>query len=723
LKSKSLSIFLIVLLLFVMLPISPAQSLEIMAEEQAVKRISGANRYGTAVAISQEGWETADTVVLARGDDYADALAGVPLAYALDAPMLLTHKDRLTESTKDEILRLKAKKVYILGGTGAVSEVVEDAVKAMGLDVVRVSGSNRFGTAAAVAKELTKIRPATKVVLAYGLDFPDALAAASYAAINGFPILLVRTNSLTSATEAVIAELNIEDFIVVGGTGVISEALFNSLSSATRIAGKNRFGTAVELAKYFTPGTERVYLATGMNFADAITGGVLAAKNGNGMLLIQQDRIPQSVKDYIDNNNYSQVAAFGGSGAISDGVLNSLSNMQQEIGNSNGNLANGGRVTYSDGWVYYSYAEGIFRKNDAGIEKKISSVDASHLNVVGDWVYYIDHSEYFDRGYIYRMHLDGSNPELLSSDFAMYMNVLGEWIYYYSSHIIYRMRFDGSAKELICNSGGWGDTYATGINVANGYIYYISVIDQDSWEQTIFTKVNIETGETTFGESTYGGGVGYDLIVEENWAYYGTNCIEKGSLEGEFPKPLNNDDYSVFNVADGFIYYLPWDGSALYKMRTDGSNLTCLYQFGSLDEDCYVNGIFIAGERIYITFYTPAYHWKVPGTYEMYRMNLDGSDCEQVYTCTPDPKVELFEIQGTVTSEVFPLDDIYIEANNDGDWDSACLDSDGHYSLLLAAGSYTLGIWDWDDDGDEILLYQTEIVVTQDAVLAPIELD
>ncbi|MDD4402396.1 MAG: cell wall-binding repeat-containing protein [Desulfitobacteriaceae bacterium] len=293
--------------------------------EPAVNRISGANRYGTAVAISQEGWETADTVVLARGDDYADALAGVPLAYALDAPMLLTHKDRLTGSTKDEILRLQAKKVYVLGGTGAVSEAVEDAVKALGLDVVRIFGANRFGTAAAVAKELAKMRPATKAVLAYGLDFPDALAAASYAAVYGYPILLVRTDALTSATETVIAELNIDDFIVVGGTGVISEALFNSLSSATRIAGKNRFETAVELANYFEPYNDWVYLATGLDFADAITGGVLAAKTGNGMLLVRNDRIPTSVQQYLPQVSYATI--FGGPGVVGECVADEVQDL------------------------------------------------------------------------------------------------------------------------------------------------------------------------------------------------------------------------------------------------------------------------------------------------------------------------------------------------------------------------------------------------------------
>ncbi len=186
-KNKGLSVFIICLLLLIVLPVAPVQSLEVMAGEPTVKRICGSNRYGTAVAVSKEGWVSSDTVVLARGDDYADALAGVPLAYALDAPMLLTHNDRLTESTKAEILRLRATKAYILGGTSAVSLTVENALKAMGLNVVRIAGANRYGTAAEVARELAKFNQPAKAILAYGLDFPDALVAASYAAVNGLP--------------------------------------------------------------------------------------------------------------------------------------------------------------------------------------------------------------------------------------------------------------------------------------------------------------------------------------------------------------------------------------------------------------------------------------------------------------------------------------------------------------------------------------------------------
>ncbi len=106
------------------------------------KRLSGLNRFETATAISQEGWlNGADTVVLARGYDFPDALAGTTLAYQLDAPMLLTHDTNLTSTTKTEILRLKAKKVILLGSSDAISPEVEKELKGMGLQVNRIGGT------------------------------------------------------------------------------------------------------------------------------------------------------------------------------------------------------------------------------------------------------------------------------------------------------------------------------------------------------------------------------------------------------------------------------------------------------------------------------------------------------------------------------------------------------------------------------------------------------
>src|SRR5690606_8705218 len=116
-----------------------------------VDRVEGQSRYETAVLTSQKGWESSDVVVLARGDEYADALAGVPLAAKYDAPLLLTQSSKLTAETKAEIERLGASKVIVLGGQAAISSYVTGQLVDSVLTVERIAGDNRVDTAVKVA--------------------------------------------------------------------------------------------------------------------------------------------------------------------------------------------------------------------------------------------------------------------------------------------------------------------------------------------------------------------------------------------------------------------------------------------------------------------------------------------------------------------------------------------------------------------------------------------
>lgn len=290
-------------------------------------RLSGANRYGTAAEISAQGWETADTVVLARGDNFADGLAGVPLARQLDAPLLLTRTSTLPAETREEIVRLQAKKVYILGGTGAISTGVRRELEALGLDVDRISGSNRFETAAEIARLLD---PADTAVVVYGYNFPDALSAAAHAAANGYPILLTDQNSLPSSTTAVIKELGIKNSVAIGGTAVISSSVLNKLPNPVRVQGPNRYATSVEVNKFFGPDNSTVYVASGLEFADALAGAALAAKENCGILLTGKE-FPDALGSYLPYLNPQEAILFGGPAAVPTGVEVELSQLLQQL--------------------------------------------------------------------------------------------------------------------------------------------------------------------------------------------------------------------------------------------------------------------------------------------------------------------------------------------------------------------------------------------------------
>ena len=154
-----------------------------------VTRVSGSNREATAIAISGEVYQKADTVVLASGETYADSLAGVPLAYAMDAPLLLVQKG-LNKAILNELARLQAKKVVILGGEVAVKRDVEQGLREKGYETERLAGATRFETAVEIAERLETLCGKPKeVFLVSAVTFPDALSVSSIAALEKVPIL------------------------------------------------------------------------------------------------------------------------------------------------------------------------------------------------------------------------------------------------------------------------------------------------------------------------------------------------------------------------------------------------------------------------------------------------------------------------------------------------------------------------------------------------------
>ncbi|MCA0987102.1 cell wall-binding repeat-containing protein [Guptibacillus algicola] len=285
-------------------------------------RTSGKDRYKTAIEVSKEGWEQSDTVVIARGDTYPDALAGAPLAYKYDAPILLNPENKLNADVRAELDRLSAKKVIILGGKGAISNYVEYQIEGLGIKAERISGKDRFETAANIAARLDG-NPA-KAVIADGYNYPDALAVASHAAKQGYPILLTGKKELPTATKTALRY--IDETIVVGGTGAISEDVFNELPNPKRYSGSDRYSTAATIATDLVGETNKAFITTGSEFADALTGSVLAAKEDAVMLLVQKDNVPTATQSAIDELDIKNFRILGGTGAVSEDVINQLIN-------------------------------------------------------------------------------------------------------------------------------------------------------------------------------------------------------------------------------------------------------------------------------------------------------------------------------------------------------------------------------------------------------------
>ncbi|MEA3056753.1 MAG: hypothetical protein QOD30_2185, partial [Actinomycetota bacterium] len=184
------------------------------------ERIAGATRYETSTAVSSLFPTPAPVVFVASGTDFPDALAGGAAAAAATAPLLLTPSDVLPLAVGNELARLAPPDALVLGGTSAVSAAVQKAVDARVARVRRLAGTDRYGTAAAIATD--RFGQANQVILATGSAFPDALAAAPYARWQQAPVLLTG-GCVPPVTLDFLRAHGWTDVTVVGGTGAVPE--------------------------------------------------------------------------------------------------------------------------------------------------------------------------------------------------------------------------------------------------------------------------------------------------------------------------------------------------------------------------------------------------------------------------------------------------------------------------------------------------------------------
>ncbi|WP_347548500.1 cell wall-binding repeat-containing protein [Pseudalkalibacillus hwajinpoensis] len=289
------------------------------SDDPVVTRIAGEDRYETAVEIAKAGFEEGYTphVVLATGANFPDALAGAPFAYQMGAPILLTNTKSIPDSVKEAFNYFGVEHVTILGGPTAVTKDVENALKKMNITFDRIAGKDRYETASLIASELDPSFSDTAFVT-YGGNFPDALSVASIAATQGSPILLTKTKEVPAATAKALKNYN--DTYVIGGTKVVSKEVFTKLPNAKRIAGSDRYDTSVQVVKQLDMPVDFVNLATGLNYADALTGSVLAANMYEPVLLTKKTELPEPVRNLFIDKETFYFTIFGGPNAVSEDV-------------------------------------------------------------------------------------------------------------------------------------------------------------------------------------------------------------------------------------------------------------------------------------------------------------------------------------------------------------------------------------------------------------------
>ncbi|MBU5228246.1 cell wall-binding repeat-containing protein [Clostridium senegalense] len=284
-------------------------------------RLCGSDRFETANKIADEFCKTneelgltleygeyfypdcattsVDTVILANGFNYPDALCATPLSRTLNAPILLTHQDNLTDSTKKQIEKMKIKNVTIVGGETAVSESVTNQLKSMGINVIRLGGIDRYETSYVIAEKVAEGKKLKGATIVSGMDWHDAMIASPTAAIKDIPMLLVpiSDNPILPKYKALLERNNLNlDRVYSYGEykkettpEILRKIIPQPIGSDggyknSEATGENKYVNSFAILNHqyqrilpYSVG-ENVFLTRGDDFADSLTVAPLAAK-------------------------------------------------------------------------------------------------------------------------------------------------------------------------------------------------------------------------------------------------------------------------------------------------------------------------------------------------------------------------------------------------------------------------------------------------------------
>lgn len=277
------------------------------ANVENVTRIAGKDRIATSIEISKAMFNESDNVVLASGFNFADALSAGQLAAALNAPLILS-KDQLDSRTSDEIAKLKPNNIYIVGGETALSSNIEESVKSVvnDINIERLKGNDRYETSVKVMEKTKEFVDAEYLLIASGKNFPDALSATSFMANHKALMVLSDGNSYPKSDLKEIAIGGVNQLPLNGFTG-------------ERIAGNDRYQTALAIARRSFESNENAILANSKVFADSLSAVSVAKNYKAPIILTDNENLTQSTKSYLENMN--SVTIIGGEKSVSSNIF------------------------------------------------------------------------------------------------------------------------------------------------------------------------------------------------------------------------------------------------------------------------------------------------------------------------------------------------------------------------------------------------------------------
>lgn len=255
-------------------------------------------------------------------------------------------------------------------------------------------------------------------------------------------------------------------------------------------------------------------------------------------------------------------------------------------GNRGNNMVNNGLAVGSGDWLYFTDRDlqnSLYRmKKDGTKTEKLRDGYISNLNVVGDWIYFLDSSKlckiktdgssyqvvidnisaneliiigdwiYFTEHGLYKITLDGSHRSKIISDNTAYFNIDGDWIYYSNitdKNKLYKVRLDGSENtKLSEDSCGF-------INISNGCIYYKNYYDGKVYK--------IKLDGTNKNQVT-DHGVNYFNVIGDTIIYEGSGNLSKVTINGENESVITDNEYNCISIVDDYIFCYKYDVTDKY---------------------------------------------------------------------------------------------------------------------------------------------------------------
>jgi putative cell wall-binding protein len=287
-------------------------------------RISGPDRYSTAVAISGQYQTGVPVVYVATGTNYPDALSAAPAAAVQNGPLLLTTPTSLPGNVRDEIMRLTPALIVVVGGEAAISPAVYAELTTLAPNIRRDSGTDRYATSRIINQRAFPTG-APSAFIATANNFPDALSASAAAGASRSPVILVNgtATSLDAGTTTLLTTLGVTTVTIAGGTAVVSpqiETALRATLAVTRLAGGDRYTTssAINRASFATAPT--VYFAVGTGFADALAGAALAGRDNAALYVVPGTCVYDYVATDLQTLGTTKRVLLGGTQALSDNV-------------------------------------------------------------------------------------------------------------------------------------------------------------------------------------------------------------------------------------------------------------------------------------------------------------------------------------------------------------------------------------------------------------------